>query len=145
MELGTLQKAWVKSLRENPDRQMNSRLGKQNEVVNAEFDEPYHACCLGELKMVHCRLNNLPIVFDKDGFLRDGKDKDIKSKTYLSGSYEQFGLHSSYGKIIGEQIKHRVREKSYDSLALANDSGVTWAEIADFVEANPEKVFSKSV
>lgn len=139
MELGTLQKAWVKSLREHPERQSHAKLGQ---IHNRETNN-YTACCLGELKLVYCQLNNLPLPFNEDGYITDSSGASSgSSQSYLVGSWEKFGLRSDGGKIMVSMEKDG---RSFPSLAHANDGGITWAEIADYIEANPENVFTKSV
>ena len=131
MELGTLQKEWIKSLREHPERQGKRILGRRLD------NDDYQACCLGELKMVDCRLNNFPLPFDEFGNIVDEKYSGI-----LGASYQRYGLNSSTGIINGG---FHFSTGFKPSLAEANDSGVSWKEIADFIEQNPEKVFTHSV
>lgn len=125
--LGPLQREWIKSLREHPERQESEQLGSGN--LN-----DYTACCLGELLVcAHRVLPNFPSPF------KNGHIVDSDSKAYLSFSFERFGLFNSTGSIDNGSIG------GYFTLAYANDHGVTWPEIADFIESNPEKVFTHSV
>lgn len=128
-EMGPLQKLWVKSLREHPERQMSGALG----VIDHQTGT-YQARCLGELKM--CALRSIgenPFnVFYRS--IMDGADT-----ASLSVSYEDFGLYGPLGYFDGAALKGNI------SLANANDAGITWPEIADFIEQNPTAVFTKSV
>lgn len=137
MELGPIQKEWVKSLRENPHRQTKGYLGMGT-------PEDYKACCLGEALATYCRMNNEPIPFH-DGYITDNKfGSDLGSKSFLF-SHEKIGLHTSSGKLIINKSSH-ISLRGYLTLASANDSGViTWEQIADYIETYPEVVFNKSV
>jgi len=137
MELGRIQKEWVKSLREHPERQMSDFLGK---VVDRD---EYKACCLGELLCVRARLENKPPPFVY-GSIWDGDNSSS-----LTSSYGGLGLRSNNGGFeIDEEIRIFMKDsriEKTDSLASLNDSGVKWPIIADFVEAFPDKIFTKSV
>lgn len=128
MKLGPLQQEWVDRLRAHPERQLEGSLGKKY------HDGSYKACCLGECSMM---LAEKGLVNGEwyNGFWFDG---DLDG--YLSNeSVETIGLRDGEGDLIG------VRIEGYSVLSVANDSGVTWPEIADFIEAHPEAVFTKSV
>lgn len=128
-ELGPLQKEWIASLRAHPERQERGFLGRGE-------PEKYNACCLGELLVcAHRILPNFPNPFYK-GKICEINDQDIE--TYLDKSFHTFGLNSSSGSVYDGINGHT-------SLASANDFGMSWPEIADFIEAHPEKVFTKSV
>lgn len=131
MELGKIQKAWVKSLREHPERQMKGKLGEGT-------PRNYKACCLGELLCVVSRINKSKLPFSQNGKINDQN----YSEKVLHMSYEKLGLFGDSGKLT-ESVRVGVAEEN--SLALLNDRGATWTEIADFIEANPEKVFTKFV
>lgn len=132
MKLGKLQKAWAKSLRENPKRQESNRLGRGTE-------ENYTACCLGELRMCAYRMfgGDFPFV---DGVIMDHKDVG----DFLETSYQDCGLISPRG-VLSKSFKDERLQKTFYSLADMNDEGYTWSEIADYIENNPENVFVKSV
>ena len=143
MKLGTIQKAWIKSLRENPERQTKSRLVKKTE-------NGYKACCLGELLITECRLSDKPFpfnditdeIFDEHKINYTGElHKDYK---VLSGSRERFGLFSRAGE-FKDNKKVSINGTIFSCLSEMNDGELTWVEIADFVEKNPDLVFSKSV
>ena len=141
MELGVIQKAWIKSLRENPERQIDGILGRKDDDSD---ENEYQACCLGELLCVKARLENKPLPFDEHGCIRD--TADTKDFSYfapnlheLEHSYKELGLYSAEGDINCDDLK------GFSDLAGANDNGIKWFEIANFIEANPEKVFTKSV
>lgn len=127
MELGPIQQAWIKSLREHPERQMEGFLGKGT-------PDNYRACCLGEYLCIYREMTNKDNPFQGTGTgyeIRDGG-----SNRNLQYSYKVMGLRNQEGEIEGHE---------YESLARMNDSVYSWTEIADFIEANPEKVFTKSI
>lgn len=132
MELGPIQKAWVDNLRKHPERQATGFLGRG-------IPESYTACCLGEGLVTYCKMKNIKLPFI-DGFIIDfNEDKNLKSDCILDFSYKELGLRTSTGRIIGKHLNNRTY------LTQANDSGVSWPEIADFIEENPEAVFTHSV
>jgi hypothetical protein len=140
--LGPLQEMWLKSLEEHPERQIDGVLGRGSE-------KQYFACCLGELHICACRINNLPLPFE-DGLIVDildaseeVKEKDNNNKV-LTESYIKYGLSSSVGSISGGW-RGSDGYTAHQSLASVNDSGVPWKEIAKFIRENPRKVFTKSV
>lgn len=136
MELGTIQKAWVQSLREHPERQGRKQLGE------VYVDGTYKACCLGELLMVNARLKGIEIPI---GTITD-KCVGYTDTHYLNASYKKFGLRTSRGHfMLPGEIYPKIGSHRYSNLAIANDEGATWSEIADFIEANPDLVFNESV
>ena len=59
---------------------------------------------------------------------------------YLTNkSWEKLGLRDSDGAFA------YTPELTYGSLAQMNDKGISFAEIADFIEQNPDLVFTHSV
>lgn len=145
MELGPIQKMWIQSLREHPERQMTCRLGKGKSA------DDYKACCLGELLFCFCE-RKFDTVFHKtnpedENFLMYDIDPISRERNdhrgILIGSWDELGLFDHYGSFKGT-ARLQLGEKQCSSLSGANDNGVTWPEIADFVEANPEMVFTKS-
>jgi hypothetical protein len=62
----------------------------------------------------------------------------------LNNTYEDLGLHSAYGD-IDDGYKFPRGKKTYFELTDMNDNGITHAKIAEFIEQNPEKVFTKSI
>ena len=132
MKLGKIQKAWIKSLRDNPDRQGSHVLGQGN-------PKSYTACCLGELLCVEARMKKKKLPFDEVGDLRDDGYRHYPTK-----SWKRLGLRSDGGSIDGGEILSDTKTP-YSSLASANDEGILWSKIADYIEANPEKIFTKSI
>jgi hypothetical protein len=130
MELGEIQKAWIKSLRENGQRQYKNGLGIKT------GGEEYLACCLVEGLCVLNRFKGKHPPFI-DGVLQDGADENA-----LSNSYEELGLIDAVGEL---KISVEVNSIYRGSLAELNDYSFSWAEIADYIEQNPENVFTKSV
>jgi len=115
---GPIQRKWLNSLRNYPDRQMKEKLGEM------QPDGTYRACCLGEL----CLIAGLGVWHN--GTLIDQN----RGYSGLFSSFEQLGLRSAAGHL----------ENKETSLSAMNDKYKTWPEIADFVEANFDKVFTKS-
>ena len=127
MELGKIQKAWVKSLREHPERQCKNRLGYKE-------GSSYRACCLGEGLLTVCRMNKKKLPFLITGEISDKINRDC-----LQFSYKKLGLLDDNGRCEG------LKYNDQQSLAQLNDNGYTWTEIADFIEKYPNIVFNKSV
>ena len=132
MELGEVQKAWIKSLRDHPERQTIHKLG---EKITGTDD--YEACCLGEGLCVYNIINKLPLPFDKHGVIRSGIERLV-----LSEDYQKLGLYNSSGAFKGSIIYKGI---DYFSLGHMNDSGVTWPEIADIMKQNSSLIFKESV
>jgi hypothetical protein len=65
-----------------------------------------------------------------DDYMKDGP-----SASCLFESYAKLGLRSKTGAGISV---------SFEDLAVLNDTGKTWPEIAAIVRANPEEYFTKS-
>lgn len=130
MELGEIQKAWIKSLRENGHRQATNYLGFKTS------DGEYKACCLGEALCVLNRIKGIESKFI-DGDLMDGESDEELSKSYL-----EIGLITELG---GLKNAITIDDIEHHSLSDLNDYIFTWAEIADYIEQNPENVFTKSV
>lgn len=129
-KLGPIQRAWIKDLREHPERQMPGALGEIGE------DGTISACCLGQAAITRCRLLGLPEPFNKEGIIMSEGSEQILY------NYDDFGLLSESGSIKGEYRQHF--NNNY-TLASCNDHGMTWAEIADQIDKYPEAVFNKSV
>lgn len=132
-EMGPIQKLWVQSLKDHPERQRVCILG---------FGTPheYKACCLGEYLLCEARYLNKPLPFIHKDIIDIHKDDSTRAEDSLLFAYERLGLRSSLGAILPNE--QRV---CHESLAYMNDTGYTWSEIADFIEANPERVFTKPV
>lgn len=145
MELGPLQKQWVQSLREHPERQLKNALGRGE-------PESYRACCLGELHVLGCQFFHEPPPFDKGTIVDDPNDETEDAVTCLGKHYEKYGLRALDGmlnvmvdKVTWPRFKSYNGPKQFASLAGMNDGGLTWVEIADYIENNPDNVFTKSV
>ena len=132
-KLGPIQQAWVKSLREHPERQMYKHLGKGDK-------NNYQACCLGEAILVVCRLKGIEPNFIIGRLYDSNGDEKFPTITYT-----ELGLNSSTGE-LNEPLEIENKYKpTYFSLAEMNDFGFTWTEIADYIEANPDNVFTIAV
>lgn len=147
-EMGPLQKFWLKSLREHPERQIDGILGQKD----PDNKDGYFACCLGELLLCDARFNSKPLPFvgdiivDKDPSVKD-EDIDIDNveqdeDCMLSFSYEKYGLRNMGGELAKPVT---IDDKTLNSLVEMNDSGISWTLIANYIEQNLENVFTKSV
>ena len=129
-ELGPLQKMWVESLKAHPERQTKGILGKGS----ARY---YKACCLGELHLCYHRIKKIKLPFGSSEFI-----DNEGSMGALLNSYDKYGLWDGLGKLKEPYIREG---RIIDSLAAMNDYGVSWHEIADYIQSNPENVFTYSV
>lgn len=134
MQLGPLQEAWVKSLEDHPERQMDGQLGQLQE------DGSYKACCLGEGLCVMARIKGERPPFDIDFGVLKSEDEDyqLAIKDYSGlGIFDGCGIFIGPGPIDGAGATC--------SLAELNDAGYTWPQIAKIIRNNPERIFTKSV
>lgn len=147
MELGSIQKAWIKSLRENPERQTTGKLGFVN------FDGQHKRCCLGELHCIYREQNGKEPVIDENLDLLDvpvgiNEPGQYSSKfdQSLEATFEDLGLRDSLG-LMQESffIDNGDYVQPFNNLADLNDGGFTWEQIADMVENDPENFFTKSL
>lgn len=104
----------------------------------------YRACCLGELHIIGCRMLGTPLPI-KGTAIAEWTGNGIITSV-LQVSYKKYGLRSKAGG-FRDSIIHKIGEVNASSLSLAeaNDAGASWIEIAEFIEDNPEVVFTKSV
>lgn len=117
-KLGTLQRKWIRALKS----------GKYKKTTGQLFNEKTNGyCCLGVA------------------------NKCLNLSTHIEAAYlneasgKALGLASSYGSIVGGDYRFPRGKRSYTSLAQMNDAGVSHAKIAEFLEKNPELVFTKSI
>lgn len=89
-------------------------------------------CCLG----VACRVLKEPGQISKTGKLWEYDGCNASAPTEVKS---MLSLNSALGRITGG---FSIAGK--DCLAFANDAGATFAEIADFIEAHPEAVFTEA-
>jgi len=142
MKPGKIQTAWIKALKDHPERQCAGSLGYTTE--EDDIETPYMACCLGELLLVDARINNKPMPFDGGKLEDHDPNSDDYSSALPEYSWDRLGLYDSEGNSIYDEVL-MIGKKGYPSLSDANDSGATWTEIAEFVEENLEQVFTKSI
>ncbi len=133
MQLGKIQKAWIDSLKSNPERQATGQLGK---------GEPssYKACCLGELHVIGCKLLGKPAPFNNNYIC----DYDPSYPAgILHQVYLDYGLHNAAGTTLSP---FSIEGRKFKSLVEANDRfGITWPQIAEAIEKDPANFFNKSV
>jgi hypothetical protein len=131
MELTELHKEWIADLRRYPERQ-----GKNYLALRDNKDNIIQACCLGQLLLTAERLGLHTCIWDNTRLVSDREN----NCTSLN-RYKTFGLVNTIGGFkLPMQVCNPIRVV-YNSLADANDAGVSWLEIADFIEQNPDKVF----
>ncbi len=78
------------------------------------------------------------------GVANEVLDLNEVSSTCLSGSFKSIGLRSGFG-LFSEQYQFPRGPRTYSNLTELNDNGISFIEIADFIENNPELVFTRSV
>lgn len=144
MELGPIQKQWIADLRTYPERQYTNRLGilQPGGIVRL--------CCLGQGLVTlkggvaeAFRIDETAIKDLTETFcLFDFNSSGFPESGELVGSYSLLGLRDMVGSFT-----EPFNFDGYNIYTLtdANDSGMSWSEIADFMEKNPEKVFVHSV
>lgn len=121
MKLGKLQKKWIKTLKEHPERQTTGRLG----IIDGG---EHKMCCLGQGGVIAgvCRWEGERLV----------TPTGVGYK--LSDVYESIGLRNAYGEALSTA-------DGMPDLADMNDGGMSWPEIAVIMETFPEEYFTKSV
>lgn len=145
MELGPLQKEWVQYLRDNGHLQGSTHLGKKN----IETGEIIQLCCLGAAELLICKNEGREPKWHDRGLLCSIGTNGISSTAVLNIP-DRIGLKSTNGGIIltlsGKlQYLAMYKNKPYTSLADLNDVGMPWSDIADIIEQNVDKLFSRSV
>lgn len=128
-ELGPNQKRWIEALRSGEFKQCKGMLSDRRGF-----------CCLG----VACKVFDVPgnevsrvLDISEEDEEIDCVEFEKEVEVAPLTVYTALGLKSHTGKIdptiapIG------------DCLSVANDEGKTFAEIADFCEANPQAVFTE--
>ena len=135
MELGPIQKKWIETLKKYPERQLKGQLGIMKE--NGEIK----LCCLGQLGLISKHMK-----WSKDKEFKylkctDPNDANKFSNGFFRFTFNEVGLLDSAG-IFKKAVY--INENKYISLSNMNDGGVSWLEIAKYVESNPDNVFTKS-
>lgn len=119
-ELGPKQKTWIAALRSGKYKQGKAKLC----TIDADGNKCY--CCLGVANDV----------------LELGI---LQTSAYLYNAYKELGLKDYDGEFININMLHPSRAGFVSSLAELNDSlNYTFEQIADYIEQNPENVFSHS-
>ena len=123
MELTKNQKLWIEALRS----------GKYEQAVGVLESTSGGFCCLG----VACKVaeeHGVKVIYDELGTI-DGNHLD-----YQRAVQEWLGLINVDGfpSIDGSPFNLAAR---YAALTAMNDNGVSFEEIADIIEANPEVYF----
>lgn len=126
MELGPLQKKWIEALRS----------GKYEQGQNwLRIDNCY--CCLGvaaEFVLGITPKGNGSST-ERTVYLYNNESFELEKK-----DFEKLGLVDEIGS-----FKEPFRDgKEYFTLAALNDNFWTFEEIADYIEANPDNVFTRS-
>jgi hypothetical protein len=115
---------WVKALRSGKYKQTKRMLYKPTTTESG----PEGYCCLGVLGCI-------------SGF----KNEDLKFAALLEDRKDTCGVRWGDGSPLnldgfGKRLKFKVKGelKSFDSLAEANDKGVSFKQIASWIEKNYE-------
>lgn len=112
--LGPLQRKWIRTLKS----------GKYKKAIGILYDESKNGyCCLG----VANKCLNLGEV----------------SGGYLTNEFDKIGLKSLCGT-FDKKYRFPRGTKFYLNLVDMNDYGISHKKIAQFMEQNPELVFTKS-
>lgn len=125
-QLGPEQKKWIAALRSGEFEQGERRL--------RTLDDKF--CCLGVYEHISgtkCEpyyYNKCYRYFDKASLVDSFAGMTI-------ASVRKLGLKGTLGDIVDE---NGIQDSA---LSYMNDSGKTFEEIADFIENNPEKVFTE--
>lgn len=128
--LGPLQRELVRALRDPAFTQCRGLMFRWNEEL-----KQYDNCCLG----VACRVaeaNGARLRYEEgvQGCLVNSIRGYLPERVRVLLRFREAGGRFFSGP-------RRFARGVYTSLAMANDCGVTFAEIADFIEANPSEVF----
>lgn len=141
-QLGTVQQEWIKSLKENPERQHTGSLGW------IKKDGSRKTCCLGELCFIASQYGLTKITISEDGTLKNNyPDSKEDGSIHYIADVQGLGLITPRGsakEYEGFIVNIDSGWQSFNSLANMNDNGVFWEKIAEIVEANPSKFFTKS-
>lgn len=136
MKLGPLQKRWIQTLRQHPERQLTHELGQFNMDENGEANHcDYQVCCLGQAQILLHEEDLSPFVGDNLELLNGEDTDDVLS----SSDWQAYCLRNPTGR-FREPVK--IRGTEHINLADMNDKGMTWLEIADYIEQHPENVFT---
>lgn len=135
-----LQKAWIAYLRAHPDQQTEGYLRDSNGRM----------CCLGAAAQLMIE-RGVVSGYEWASFgdttlyltLRSLVGK-VATRYLLPEFWKTLGLNDDSGSFMvdGQPVYQDVDDKYCCSLAHMNDCGVTWPQIADFIEANPHMVFA---
>lgn len=135
-----IQKYWIQSLRDYPERQLAERLGIIDKEGNMEL------CCLGQglVCLKEKKLIDRNIWFGDElisGYIADDEGDGIGDTDVLTvEDYELLNLTNIEG---GFKEPFGINGEMYASLIDMNDSNwFTWNDIADYMEMFPENVFT---
>ena len=143
MELGPIQKQWIADLRANPEKQASGCLGEMQGGV-------WRYCCLGQGLITICNIEGMkPSILNMAYKVRlidsELSQDECGDQGVLSKSFEKLGLRDSVGGFrYNERVFFPETGATYGALTEMNDNGMTWLQIADFIEANPTTVFTES-
>ncbi len=135
LKLGPIQTQWLADLRANGHLQMKNQLGKVDEK-----GEIIGLCCLGQFIVTRSKCLNIEnIILNSDLY-----SYSISLSSTSIRNFESYGLINEYG-YCNTTKGIVIGDNKFTSLANANDGGVTWKELADIIEANPENFFTHAV
>lgn len=125
-------KKWVEDLRKHPELQIDNKLA--NEKLT-KF------CCLGRACILFNEnnpKNQLKITIN-DLYTRDFASFDDEGSVLPEKVRVWLGLKNNTGILREELQDGRIRVRN--SLAIENDNGKTFLEIADIIETNEKELF----
>lgn len=140
-----LRKQWLAALRSGNYKQGRNYLCRYAETNNEDEEAELTYCCLGVLlDLTKERLD-----------IKVNKEIDKNCVTFICGAelngsaYYTTGVPDQVKELIGLRSREgRIHVESYNdywpgcsSLAVMNDSGRTFQEIADYIECHPRHVF----
>ncbi len=125
-KLGPKQKNWIKALR-------SGRFKQGQEHLRSTKDE---FCCLGVRCHQARKRLGLKVEKEDDKYGYNKETAGLPEKVR-----EDLKMIGSLGCFTDKQ-PHRIGKHKKYALAFHNDSGATFLQIADFIEKNPELVFT---
>jgi hypothetical protein len=121
-ELGPLQKKWIAWLRANPDRQAKQQL---------QTDDNF--CCLG----VACVVCGVALA---DHLGRH--EEPLKSQAYMPESVQEKMKFYTVSGSLRKNLRIAQDDTIYNLAGMNDRAGWSFAQIADYVEEDPSRVFS---
>lgn len=143
-------KEWIKALRsgdwhQNHDGHMKE---KAKDSGNEYIEDKFRYCCLGVLAELSGGQ------WQPEVMLFDGEEDPHNFTYHPEGMDEHcltdelrdaYGFYSCVGEFKDDFCYVSKSDQKYRNLAQMNDGGISFKEIADFIEANYDKVFKPDI